>query len=691
MTEPFVPAVPSSDGPFPQQLGRYRLDQCLGAGSHGTVYRAFDITLRTPVAVKIPKEQVRQNPLLLERFYREARAGARLRQESNICQILDVGDHNGVPFLTMQLIDGRPLPVGTPWEPFEAARLVWKLARALWKVHGRGIVHRDLKPDNVLIDGSGEPTITDFGVALLLDPEELRRTEPGTIIGSWYYLAPEQMDGAGPTGVACDVYSLGVILYELLVGRPPFVSGSITALIRMVQNDEPPAPRELQRDLNPALEAVCLRALAKQPSDRFADTWEFANALAPHAGQELLARPTAAASPPFPLLRPEQIHFVFCGVGEVAPPRLRPGFLYLDVGNGLRSGVIDHHHLRLAGTCTTCLVRQHANYVDAAIPQGPDPDRRFTIILHEDPDMDAVAAAYLVRDYLTTGQFPRDAGALVEYVARIDEGSLGFSLSRPFSLYSAYNQLCNRFLMGPFNSKAERWQALVRAGLDLIGHVLAQVAERGVAIQDVDAFGCPDWFSPPDREDVTADLRRYDRKLADPSSHPRRARLSLPDGDGQRAEVPALLVRDVQNVSDPGHCRFFRDWARADTQRSGSSSGFVGLSVFHNEGDGQRRRCILSVPPGRGVTLRGLGERLDQAEAAKRRAIYGVDDRVEDPVTGAAKVPRPGFGNSDPWYDGRGHDDTIVDSPRSGTLLTADEIEAIFLDFGQATDVERMA
>src|SRR5262245_39033857 len=254
MTEPFVPTAPSPEGPFPQSFGRYRLEQRLGAGAHGTVYHAFDTTLRTPVAVKIPNPQARQHPAMLERFYREARAGARLRQQSHLCQILDVGAYDGIPYLTMQLIDGRPLRVRTPWEPGEAARLVWKLARALDKAHCCGVVHRDLKPDNVLIDGSGEPTITDFGVALLLGPDELRSTEPGTVIGTWLYAAPEQMDGqAGASGVACDVYSLGVILYELLVGRPPFLSSSITDLIRMVQNDEPRDPCELRPELDPDL------------------------------------------------------------------------------------------------------------------------------------------------------------------------------------------------------------------------------------------------------------------------------------------------------------------------------------------------------------------------------------------------------------------------------------------------------
>jgi hypothetical protein len=137
----------------------------------------------------------------------------------------------------------------------------------------------------------------------------------------------------------------------------------------------------------------------------------------------------------------------------------------------------------------------------------------------------------------------------------------------------------------------------------------------------------------------------------------------------------------VQNAGDPERCLFFKDWARTDAEHS-SAGGFVALSVFHAEGPRQVRRCVLSVRPDAGVSLRGLGALLDEAEAARRREVHGADDRVTDPATGEARPARPGYGNADPWYDGRAHEYTIVDSPRAGTLLTAEEIEETFLRFG---------
>jgi hypothetical protein len=181
---------------------------------------------------------------------------------------------------------------------------------------------------------------------------------------------------------------------------------------------------------------------------------------------------------------------------------------------------------------------------------------------------------------------------------------------------------------------------------------------------------------------VQADLERYQRKLADPRCRARRVLLRLPGEFGGQSEAETLLVRDVQNTLDPEACLFFKDWARTDTVHCPNGKGFVGLSVFVSESAREKRRCILSVTPGNGVTLRGLGELLDQAESERRRQVYGVDNRLIDPATGEPLTPRPGWNNADPWYDGRAHGYTIVDAPRAGTMLSAEEIEEIFLKFG---------
>jgi hypothetical protein len=147
--------------------------------------------------------------------------------------------------------------------------------------------------------------------------------------------------------------------------------------------------------------------------------------------------------------------------------------------------------------------------------------------------------------------------------------------------------------------------------------------------------------------------------------------LRLPGRFGGWEEVEALFVRDAHHEGDPERCLFFRDWARSDARRCRNGKGFVALCLFQSERARQKRRCVISVAPDSKASLRGLGERLDAAESARRRAIHGEDDRVKDPVTGAARPPRPGYANADPWYDGRGHHFTIVDAPHSGTVVSA--------------------
>jgi hypothetical protein len=373
---------------------------------------------------------------------------------------------------------------------------------------------------------------------------------------------------------------------------------------------------------------------------------------------------------------------VFVGLGERAPDFTGPSDrLFLDVGNDLRPGVIDHHHLDAYSGSTASLVLDHPSLVDGAVAPQRGPDVPFTLVLHEEPDLDCVASAYLVVAYLTTGAFPPDAQALARYVDKVDEGSLGMTLANPFSLYAAQLQLANRLMRREGKSNPERWQERVRRGLELLTYVAAQ----GRPLSAVDAFACPGLFDSQDRQEVESDIERYHRKLADPNCHARRVRLRLPGEFGGTVEVEALLVRDVQNAGDPDRCMFFKDWARTDAKHCPNGPGFVALSVFLSENARQVRRCILSVPPSRGVSLRGLGALLDQAEADRRRQAHdGVDDRVVDLVTGALLPPRPGYFNADPWYDGRAHGYTIVDAPRSGTLLTADEIAALFLQFGRS-------
>ncbi len=304
-------------------------------------------------------------------------------------------------------------------------------------------------------------------------------------------------------------------------------------------------------------------------------------------------------------------------------------------------------------------------------------------MLHEAPDFDAVASAYLSIALLTTGGFPPGTEALTRYADKIDEGSIGHTLSQPFSLYAAYMQLLNRHARLGRPADHAYWRDCVGQGLELIAYTLDRSLRDGLALPSVDALRTARTSSTmrTDR-DILADVLRYRRKLEDPKTLHRIVKLSLPGQFGGRVELDTLLVRDVQNVNDPEGCTFFKDWARSDRMHAPGGEGFFGLSVFMTESPRNLRRCILSVTPDSGASLRGLGALLDAAESERRRQVYGEDDRVIDPATGARKPPRAGYDNADPWYDGRAHGFTIVDSPRSGTLLSAEEIEGTFVRFG---------
>ncbi len=267
---------------LPEYFGRYQILRPLGAGGMGTVYLARDTKLDRVVALKVPRIRADGSPTCLDRFFREARAAATLHHP-NICPVYDVGEFAGVYYLTMAFIEGKPLSdwvrAGKPMTPRQIASLIYKIASALQEAHKQGVVHRDLKPSNVMIDRRGEPVVMDFGLARRSRPGEEQLTRDGDFIGTPAYMAPEQIkrdvDAVGP---GCDVYSLGVVLYELLAHRLPF-RGDHMAIVSQVLLDEPPAPSSLCPGVDPALEAICLKAIAKRVEDRHRSMEELAAAL----------------------------------------------------------------------------------------------------------------------------------------------------------------------------------------------------------------------------------------------------------------------------------------------------------------------------------------------------------------------------------------------------------------------------
>jgi serine/threonine protein kinase len=674
---------PCPEGPFPQPFGRYELLERLGAGGMADVYLAHDSVLDHRVAVKVPR-------VAPDDHLREARAAARLNHP-NLCRIFDCGSFENVAYLSMEYVPGRPLPVRPLRPPNETAELVRTLALALEHAHAQGVVHRDLKPGNILLTVSGRPVITDFGLAVRLGSADLRLLPVEMVCGTPPYMAPEQVEPQrGAPGPATDIWALGVLLYELLTGHRPFAEESFFLLSRRILYEEPLSPAALRRGLDPALATICLRALKKQPGDRFLSMSEFAAALAryladPHddLNQQLPLRPVRIAA--------DCIRFAFAGFGQAAPAASGPADrLYLDVGGDLRPGVLDHHNLSSSVGSTASLALRRPELMDAAVVPGRQPDDPFTIVLHQYPDLDGMLSAWLACVRLTTGSFPAAAEALARYADLVEAGALGMQLQQPFGLYAAYRRLTERLEGQPFDSVHERWQTCVRLGLRLADFMAEQVA-AGTPVAEIDAFACPGLFTEEDRKAILADAERYEAKLRQPRCQARQALLRLPGVFGGWVSVWGLLVRDVQNADDPERCSFFKDWARSDVRRCPNGHGYAALCVFMSEGARQPRRCILSVTPDSGATLRGLGELLDDAEAARRRVVHGHDDRRRDPITGEPKSPRPGYGNSDPWYDGRGHGYTIVDAPNAGTVLTAEAIETLFLRFGGVAPEEVQA
>ncbi len=249
----------------------YRIEELIGRGGMGVVYRAYDLRLKRPVALKLVAPALAQDERFRERFARESELVMSL-EHPNVVPIYDAGDVDGRVYLAMRLVDGTDLGfllrTEGALEPARATAICTQIAAALDAAHARGLVHRDVKPSNVLLDGSEHVYLADFGLTRRLDDARPQLGED-RFVGTPAYLAPEQFE-AGPVDERTDIYSLGCVLFECLTGEPVFVRGSRLAIAWAHLEEEPPLPSQCRAGLPEAIDAVLGRALAKEPEQRFA-------------------------------------------------------------------------------------------------------------------------------------------------------------------------------------------------------------------------------------------------------------------------------------------------------------------------------------------------------------------------------------------------------------------------------------
>ena len=335
-------------------LGPYRVLAKLGEGGMGEVYRATDTRLERTVALKVLPARVSRDPEYRERFEREARAISRLNHP-NICTIHDVGEHDGAAFIVMELVEGETLrhwlERQTRTEVAAVTRIATQVAQALGAAHAAGIVHRDIKPDNIIVRPDGSIKVLDFGVAKLAAAPDSQVTQAATsaglIIGTAQYMAPEQARGMAVDSRA-DVFSLGIVLYELLSGNPPFSGATATDTIVSILQHEPPPVSRHRTDVGTGLSHVVATCLQKDPARRYASGHELASELEHLAhGTAVVGTAAVHAAPsiavlPFVNMSADAENEYFCdGIAE-----------------DLISGLTKVEHLRVAARTSSFAFKQ---------------------------------------------------------------------------------------------------------------------------------------------------------------------------------------------------------------------------------------------------------------------------------------------------------------------------------------------
>ena len=256
-----------------QAIGGYEIIQTIGCGSMGTVFKAEQLSMNRPVALKILRQELTTDAEAVQRFLREARAGGQL-SHPNIVRIYDMNQAEGYHFISMEYVPGGDVGSLTdregPLAPERVIDIATQTCRAIVHAHAKGVIHRDIKPTNLLLGRDGLIKVADLGLAKSLDAAGISSiTTTGTTLGTLAYVAPEQLIDARTADVRADVYSLGATCYHLLAGQPPFTGTRMAKVAHAVRTKQPPPLRSFRTDLSPALDDAVTRAMAKDPAQRF--------------------------------------------------------------------------------------------------------------------------------------------------------------------------------------------------------------------------------------------------------------------------------------------------------------------------------------------------------------------------------------------------------------------------------------
>lgn len=279
------------------EYGRYQVEKELGRGSMGMVYQAYDPQIDRRVALKVLRPDLLTSEGFAQRFLKEARAIGRL-SHPNIVVVHDVGSDQGTIYIAMELLAGEPLHEVMRNKEFSDKEIILlgsQAARVLDYAHRHGIVHRDIKPSNIILSPDGQIKITDFGIAHIEDPAAPQQTRAGEVLGTPAYMSPEQVLG-NPVDGRSDIYSLGVVLYELGTGVRPFRGENLAAIFMAVTQQTPPEPATVKPTVSPELSGIIMKCLNKAPEERFQTGKELAAALEgvgqPDARPPVVAQPT---------------------------------------------------------------------------------------------------------------------------------------------------------------------------------------------------------------------------------------------------------------------------------------------------------------------------------------------------------------------------------------------------------------